>query len=46
MFLSGMACAMEFNVQASFGQPVVILNVPGASDSIGIDRIAKAPPDR
>ncbi len=40
-----MARAMQPHLQASFGQPVVILNVPGASGSIGIDRVAKAPPD-
>ncbi len=40
-----MSRAMQPHLQASLGQPVVILNVPGASGSIGIDRIAKAPPD-
>ena len=40
-----MARAMLPHLTAAFGQPVVILNVPGASGSIGIDRVAKAPPD-
>lgn len=40
-----MVRAMLPHLHASFGQPVVVLNVPGASGSIGIDRVAKAPPD-
>ena len=40
-----MARAMLPHLQAGFGQPVVVLNVPGASGAIGIDRVAKAAPD-
>ncbi len=40
-----MARAMLPHLQAGFGQPVVVLNVPGASGSIGIDRVAKSAPD-
>jgi tripartite-type tricarboxylate transporter receptor subunit TctC len=29
----------------AWGQPVVVQNVPGASATIGVDRVAKAPPD-
>ncbi len=28
-----------------WGQPVVVQNIPGASSTIGVDRVAKAPPD-
>ncbi|MBK1662584.1 Bug family tripartite tricarboxylate transporter substrate binding protein [Paracraurococcus ruber] len=30
---------------AAWGQPVVVQNVPGASATIGVDRVAKAAPD-
>lgn len=32
-------------LSAAWGQPVVVQNVPGASATIGIDRVAKAAPD-
>ncbi len=32
-------------LSAAWGQPVVIQNVPGASATIGVDRVAKAAPD-
>src|SRR5262245_58230988 len=32
-------------MRASFGQPVIIENVPGASGSIGVARVARAAPD-
>ena len=31
--------------RSSFGQPVVIENVPGANGSIGVGRVARAAPD-
>jgi tripartite-type tricarboxylate transporter receptor subunit TctC len=40
-----MARALQPHLQAAWGQGVVILNIPGASGSIGIDRVAKAAPD-
>ena len=30
---------------AAWGQPVVVQNLPGASSTIGVDHVAKAPPD-
>lgn len=30
---------------AAWGQPVVVQNLPGASATIGVDRVAKAAPD-
>lgn len=32
-------------LSATWRQPVVVQNVPGASATIGVDRVAKAPPD-
>ncbi|WP_149536214.1 Bug family tripartite tricarboxylate transporter substrate binding protein [Siccirubricoccus phaeus] len=32
-------------LSAAWGQPVVVQNVPGASATIGVDRVAKAAPD-
>ncbi len=40
-----MSRSLQPHLQAAWGQPVVIVNVPGASGSIGIDRVAKAPAD-
>jgi len=36
---------MAERMRASFGQPVIIENVPGASGSIGVARAARASPD-
>lgn len=32
-------------LQAAWGQPVIVNNIVGAAGTIGVDRIAKAPPD-
>ena len=40
-----LARVLAERLAAAWGQPVVVQNVPGASATIGIDRVAKAAPD-
>ncbi len=39
------ARALAPRLEARFGQPVVVENRPGAGGNIGVDAVAKAPPD-
>src|SRR5688500_12482651 len=44
-FTDQMARLVQPGLQARLGQPVVIDNKPGANSLIGVDAVAKAPPD-
>lgn len=44
-FTDQMARLVQPGLQARLGQPVVIDNKPGANSQIGVDAVAKAPPD-
>lgn len=40
-----LARVLAERLSAAWAQPVVVQNLPGASATIGVDRVAKAPPD-
>ncbi|XAH22899.1 tripartite tricarboxylate transporter substrate binding protein [Xylophilus sp. GW821-FHT01B05] len=44
-FTDQMARLLQVGLQQRLGQPVVIDNKPGANSIIGVDAVAKAPPD-
>ncbi len=44
-FTDQMARLVQLGLQQRLGQPVIIDNKPGANSLIGVDAIAKAPPD-
>ncbi|WP_432725318.1 tripartite tricarboxylate transporter substrate binding protein [Variovorax sp. W6] len=44
-FTDQMARLVQIGLQTKLGQPVLIDNKPGANSLIGVDAIAKAPPD-